>query len=138
MINIIDFLKILLKKARLDSKVYSHLWLKCFLSLPFFLVKTFFSFLVQKCFAFIFNSWEGERKVMRWRLLSSMFHFITSWKVPGKKDDDSCLRAETVALKDWIAIKFYILKKETSYCKWRLIDEAIKCEVWPKYHQASI
>lgn len=39
-----------------------------------------------------------------------MFHFITSCKVPGKKDCDSCLQAEPVALKDrdWIAIKYYI------------------------------
>ncbi|KAK7152414.1 hypothetical protein R3I93_008338 [Phoxinus phoxinus] len=39
-----------------------------------------------------------------------MIHFITSCKVPGKKDCDSCLQAEPVALKDrdWAAIKYYI------------------------------
>ncbi|XP_051734581.1 uncharacterized protein LOC127504143 isoform X42 [Ctenopharyngodon idella] len=39
-----------------------------------------------------------------------MIHFITSCKVPGKKDCDSCLQAEPVALKDrdWVAIKYYI------------------------------
>ncbi|XP_067299454.1 uncharacterized protein [Pseudorasbora parva] len=39
-----------------------------------------------------------------------MINFITSCKVPGKKDCDSCLQAEPVALKDrdWVAIKYYI------------------------------
>lgn len=39
-----------------------------------------------------------------------MIHFITNCKVPGKKDCDSCLQAEPVALKDrdWAAIKYYI------------------------------
>ncbi|CAM4615510.1 unnamed protein product [Leuciscus chuanchicus] len=39
-----------------------------------------------------------------------MIHFITSCKVPGKKDCDSCLQAEPVVLKDrdWAAIKYYI------------------------------
>lgn len=39
-----------------------------------------------------------------------MMHFITSCKVPGKRDCESCLQAEPVALKDrdWVAIKYYI------------------------------
>ncbi|XP_036961819.1 uncharacterized protein LOC119023775 isoform X6 [Acanthopagrus latus] len=39
-----------------------------------------------------------------------MMHFITSCKVPGKRDCESCLQAELVALKDrdWVAIKYYI------------------------------
>ncbi|XP_070826723.1 uncharacterized protein [Chaetodon trifascialis] len=39
-----------------------------------------------------------------------MFQFITSCKVPGKKDCDYCLQAEPEALKDrdWVAIKYYI------------------------------
>ncbi|XP_067285389.1 uncharacterized protein [Pseudorasbora parva] len=39
-----------------------------------------------------------------------MIHFITSFKVPGKKDCESCVQAEPVALKDrdWVAIKYYI------------------------------
>ncbi|XP_029936627.1 dentin sialophosphoprotein-like isoform X2 [Myripristis murdjan] len=39
-----------------------------------------------------------------------MLHFITSCRVPGKKDCDSCIQAEPVALKDrdWAAIKYYI------------------------------
>lgn len=47
---------------------------------------------------------------MKWRLWSGTIHFITSCKVPGKKDCDSCLQAEPVALKDrdWVAIKYYI------------------------------
>lgn len=47
--------------------------------------------------------------------MSGMFPFITSRKVSGKKkrkDSDSCLGAETVALKDWIVIKFYIFKRD--------------------------
>ncbi|MEQ2211083.1 hypothetical protein XENOCAPTIV_025894, partial [Xenoophorus captivus] len=39
-----------------------------------------------------------------------MLHFITSCKVPGKRDCDACLQAEPVALKDrdWTGIKYYI------------------------------
>ncbi|XP_041816802.1 uncharacterized protein LOC121623553 [Chelmon rostratus] len=45
-----------------------------------------------------------------------MLHFITSCKVPGKRDCDSCLQAEPVALKDrdWVAIKFYIHNRITA------------------------
>ncbi|XP_039898754.1 uncharacterized protein LOC120740427 isoform X2 [Simochromis diagramma] len=39
-----------------------------------------------------------------------LLHFITSCKVPGKKECDSCIQAEPAALKgrDWVAIKYYI------------------------------
>ncbi|KAG1955352.1 hypothetical protein F2P79_008445 [Pimephales promelas] len=53
------------------------------------------------------NKWTGnEVKAVE----RHMIHFITNCKVPGKKDCDSCLQAEPVALKDrdWAAIKYYI------------------------------
>ena len=42
------------------------------------------------------SKWTGEVKAVE----RHMLHFITSCRVPGKKDCDSCLQAEPVALKD--------------------------------------
>nr|XP_043879455.1 uncharacterized protein LOC122767933 isoform X2 [Solea senegalensis] len=45
-----------------------------------------------------------------------MIRFITSCKVPGKRDCDACLQAESEALKDrdWSAIKYYIHNRITA------------------------
>lgn len=39
-----------------------------------------------------------------------ILHFITSCRVPGKRDCESCIQAEPEALKDrdWAAIKYWI------------------------------
>ncbi|XP_045076268.1 uncharacterized protein LOC121566168 isoform X2 [Coregonus clupeaformis] len=53
------------------------------------------------------SKWTGDEvKAVEWHLLN----FITSCRIPGEKDCDSCLQAEPVALKDrdWVAIKYYI------------------------------
>ncbi|XP_045069612.1 uncharacterized protein LOC121559117 isoform X5 [Coregonus clupeaformis] len=53
------------------------------------------------------SKWTGDEvKAVERHLLN----FITSCRIPGKKDCDSCLQAEPVALKDrdWVAIKYYI------------------------------
>ncbi|XP_034096302.1 uncharacterized protein LOC117562561 [Gymnodraco acuticeps] len=52
------------------------------------------------------SKWTGEEVKAVERHL---FDFITSCRVPGKKDCDSCLKAEPVALKDrdWVAVKYY-------------------------------
>ncbi|KAK0142631.1 hypothetical protein N1851_019441 [Merluccius polli] len=52
------------------------------------------------------SKWTGEVKAVE----RHMLHFITSCRVPGKKDCESCLQAEPVALNDrnWVAIKYYI------------------------------
>ncbi|KAF3836235.1 hypothetical protein F7725_028793 [Dissostichus mawsoni] len=53
------------------------------------------------------SKWTGDEVQAVERHL---FSFITSCRVPGKKDCDSCLKAEPVVLKDrdWVAIKYYI------------------------------
>lgn len=51
------------------------------------------------------SKWTGDEvKAVERHLLN----FITSCRIPGKKDCDSCLQAKPVALKDrdWFAIKY--------------------------------
>ena len=53
------------------------------------------------------SKWTGEEvKAVERHLLN----FMTSCRIPGKKDCDSCLQAEPVALKDrdWVAIRYYV------------------------------
>lgn len=60
--------------------------------------------------------WEKEEITA---VENHMMAFITSCRVPGKRDCDKCLNAEKTALKDrnWLAIKFYIKNRITALKK---------------------
>lgn len=59
------------------------------------------------------RAWETEEILAVERHLKS---FITTCRVPGKRDCDKCLEQEKEALKnrDWLAVKFYVKNRITA------------------------
>lgn len=109
------FLKVLQRKERLKSILYLRYLRRMLSTLSVIHVSPVIVPLLKLSFVSIYNSWKGKKQMDRCGRKGCWAppHFISNCKIPGKKDCDSCLRAEPVALKDrdWLAVKYYVHNK---------------------------